>query len=87
MELWNEIDLTRHGVIEAHAGTGKTFTIVKLVLRILETEAPDRRGGIRLIHLRELLLVTFTEKAAGELRKRIREGLEERIARLLAMVR
>jgi len=31
-----DIDLSKHGIIEAHAGTGKTYTIVKLVLRMLE---------------------------------------------------
>jgi exodeoxyribonuclease V beta subunit len=70
-----EIDLLRHGVIEAHAGTGKTFTIVNMVVRILEE--PDPEGNP--VHLRQILLVTFTDKAAGELKKRIREGLEDRI--------
>ena len=74
-----EIDLLRHGVIEAHAGTGKTFTIVRMVLRILEEPGPEGKP----VHLREVLLVTFTEKAAGELQKRIREGLEDRIQKLL----
>lgn len=73
-----EIDLLRHGVIEAHAGTGKTFTIVKMVLRILEEPDPEGKP----VHLRQILLVTFTDKAAGELKKRIREGLEDRIREL-----
>ncbi len=73
-----QIDLLRDGVIEAHAGTGKTYTIVQLVLRILQ-EAPD--GGPA-VHIRDILLVTFTEKAAGELKKRIREGLQERLSAL-----
>jgi len=73
-----EIELHRHGVIEAHAGTGKTFTIVKLVLRILEEPGPEGNP----VHLRQILLVTFTDKAAGELKKRIREGLEDRIREL-----
>jgi len=80
--LWDEIDLSQHGVIEAHAGTGKTYTIVKLVLRMLETEDTDVAGRVSLTHIRQVLLVTFTEKAAGELNKRIREGLETRINEL-----
>lgn len=80
-EIWQTINLAGHGVIEAHAGTGKTYTIVKMVLRIIEL--PDPRDPQRRIHLRNVLLVTYTEKAAGELRSRIREGLEERIAGLL----
>lgn len=65
------LDLFRHGVIEAHAGTGKTFTIVGLVLRLL------RERGLR---LSEILLVTYTEKAAGELLERIRTKLSEAVA-------
>lgn len=65
------LDLFRHGVIEAHAGTGKTYTIVGLVLRLL------RERGLR---LSEILLVTYTEKAAGELLERIRKQLAEAVA-------
>ena len=64
---FNQIDLTRHGLIEASAGTGKTYTIENLVIRLLkETNA----------ELENILLVTFTEKAASELKIRIREKLE-----------
>ncbi|MCB9495292.1 MAG: UvrD-helicase domain-containing protein [Fibrobacteria bacterium] len=62
----DRIDLHRHAVIEAHAGTGKTWTIVELVVRLLE----ERR-----LPLGEVLLVTYTEKAAGELVDRIRKRL------------
>jgi exodeoxyribonuclease V beta subunit len=61
------IELNRHAVIEASAGTGKTYTIENLVLRILlETSTT----------LDRILLVTFTEKATGELRLRLRQTLE-----------
>ncbi|HEV3079662.1 MAG TPA: UvrD-helicase domain-containing protein [Gemmataceae bacterium] len=62
------IDLERHGVIEASAGTGKTHTLQELVLRLLQ------EGKAR---LEEILLVTFTEKATGELKARLREALEQ----------
>src|SRR6516164_684863 len=62
------IDLSRHAVIEASAGTGKTYTIEKLALRlILETRTP----------LENVLLVTYTEKATGELKTRLRASLEK----------
>lgn len=61
------VPLDRHAVIEASAGTGKTFTIEHLVVRILlETDAEIDR----------ILVVTFTEKATGDLRKRIRDRIE-----------
>lgn len=65
-----DIDLHAHGVLEAHAGTGKTFTIVGLVVRLLS----ERRLSVR-----DILLVTYTQKAAGELVARIRKGLREAI--------
>ena len=50
-------------LIEAAAGTGKTYTIQNLVVRfLLERQLP----------IRSLLVVTFTEAATAELRERIR---------------
>ena len=58
----------RYAVIEASAGTGKTFALVELVLELmLEQEIP----------LKSILLVTFTEKATAELRLRLRTKLWE----------
>lgn len=67
-----KIDLDRHGLIEASAGTGKTYQIEQLFLRfILETA----------IEIRKILLVTFTEKAVGEMKRRLRGMLEEKLQR------
>lgn len=79
----DQISLTRHGVIEAHAGTGKTYTIIRLVLRMLQQRVSDGKACERRVHIRDILLVTYTEKAAGELKTRIRKGLEERIGALV----
>jgi ATP-dependent exoDNAse (exonuclease V) beta subunit len=54
-------------VVEAAAGTGKT---TELVNRILMTIATGRAS------MTEIVAVTFTEKAAGELKLRLREALE-----------
>ena len=78
------VDLTRHGVIEAHAGTGKTHTIVNLALRMIEQTESRGKGGGRYVHLGSVLLVTYTEKAAGELKKRIREGIAAQISKYRA---
>ncbi len=65
----------RHNVvIEAGAGTGKTTAIVAEVLKLLlgeEDVAPER-----------IVLVTFTEKAAGEIADRIQNALTEIRAQL-----
>jgi ATP-dependent helicase/nuclease subunit A len=60
-------DLDDTLVVEAAAGTGKTTELVNRILRVLAT------GRARMI---EIAAVTFTEKAAGELKLRLREALE-----------
>ena len=64
-------------VLEASAGTGKTFTIAALAARYVAEGMP----------LDQLLLVTFTRMATGELRERVRErlvGAEHALDRVLA---
>ena len=62
------LDLPLDGVrlVEASAGTGKTFTLATLVTRLVV-----ERG----LRVGQVLAVTFTEAATQELRKRIRERL------------
>ncbi len=55
-------------VVEAAAGTGKTTELVGRIVRLIETGAAKVSG---------LVAVTFTEKAAGELKLRLRQALEE----------
>ena len=52
-------------VLEASAGTGKTFTIAALAARYVAEGTP----------LERILMVTFTRMATGELRERVRERL------------
>jgi len=59
--------LDRTIVVEAAAGTGKTTELVGRIVRLIET------GRAR---IDEIVAVTFGEKAAGELKLRIREELE-----------
>src|SRR5687768_12896790 len=67
----NDLDVTL--VVEAAAGTGKTTELVRRILRVLAT------GKAR---VGDLVAVTFTEKAAGELKLRLRQELE--VARTMA---
>ncbi|MET0320246.1 MAG: exodeoxyribonuclease V subunit beta [Duganella sp.] len=53
-------------LIEASAGTGKTFTLATLVTRLVVEQR---------LRIGQILAVTFTEAATQELRKRIRERL------------
>ncbi len=55
-------------VVEAAAGTGKTTELVRRIIRIIETGRAEVSG---------IVAVTFTEKAAGELKLQHREALEE----------
>ena len=66
----NDLDVTL--VVEAAAGTGKTTELVRRILRVLAT------GKAR---VGDLAAVTFTEKAAGELKLRLRQELEVARAR------
>src|ERR1700704_4280351 len=62
-------DLDDTLVVEAAAGTGKTTELVNRILRVLETGRAT---------MTQIVAVTFTEKAAGELKLRLREALETR---------
>ena len=63
--------------IQASAGTGKTFTIRKISAELV------KRG----IPLTDVLFVTYTDKAAGEMRARIREEMNECLAKADAQTR
>lgn len=57
-------DIKKSMYIQASAGTGKTYTITGIIQKLLENN----------IDLEKILVVTYTEKAAGELRDRIRKA-------------
>ena len=59
-------------LVMAGAGTGKTHTLVERCLHCLCAEQPPAS-------LEEILVVTFTEAAAAEMRRRLREQLEEKL--------
>ncbi|KEY90406.1 exodeoxyribonuclease V beta chain [Candidatus Photodesmus katoptron] len=63
-----------HGarLIEASAGTGKTFSIVGLYLRLLLGHGNVKTRYHKPLTVNQILVVTFTEAATAELRERIR---------------
>ncbi|WP_373203929.1 exodeoxyribonuclease V subunit beta [Citrobacter amalonaticus] len=70
------LPLTGERLIEASAGTGKTFTIAALYLRLL-LGLGGSSAFPRPLTVEELLVVTFTEAATEELRGRIRSNIHE----------
>ncbi len=86
--MYSEIDITRDhsqddplwaelkgsNLIEASAGTGKTYTIAGLFLRLIleKTVNPEEP-----LNVNEILVVTFTEAAKEELKERIRSRLRD----------
>lgn len=64
-------------IVEASAGTGKTWTIERLYIKaLLETEN---------IFVENILVLTFTKSSTYELKWRILKQLEEAIKRLIAI--
>ncbi len=63
--------LTGSNLVEASAGSGKTYAISNLYLRLLIE---------RELQVEQILVVTFTEAATAELRDRIRSNLADALA-------
>ncbi|PLK58363.1 exodeoxyribonuclease V subunit beta [Candidatus Palibaumannia cicadellinicola] len=61
-------------LIEASAGTGKTYTLVALYLRLL-LGIGGESAYARPLSVKEILLVTFTDAITQELRSRIRDNI------------
>ena len=62
-------------LIDAGAGTGKTYTLVKRYLKILEKGERGERSE-RGMKPENILLVTFTNKAANEMKSRVLKEAE-----------
>lgn len=77
--LYQDIPLYGSGLIEASAGTGKTYTIAALYLRLVLGHG-GAKAFMRPLRPEDILVITFTEAATQELRERIRRRLEEAAA-------
>ncbi|MBV1776133.1 exodeoxyribonuclease V subunit beta [Burkholderiaceae bacterium DAT-1] len=84
MQTLNPLLFPLHGraLIEASAGTGKTYTIAGLYLRLVlgATHEGDAAAFVRALMPQEILVVTFTDAATEELRERIRARLIQAVA-------
>lgn len=57
-------------IVSAQAGAGKTAVLIERILNIIETQR---------VGLEHFLIVTFTKKAANEMKNKLRSGLIERL--------
>lgn len=75
---FNPAEVALHGrhLIEASAGTGKTYSIANMFLRLLLEPHPSQNHRQPLT-IDQILVVTFTNAATDELRGRIRSKIEQ----------
>jgi ATP-dependent helicase/nuclease subunit A len=66
----------RSFVVEASAGTGKTSVLIRRILYCVLEGGPDGKP----LPLSRICAITFTEKAAGEMKIRLRQEFEKRAA-------
>lgn len=68
--------------VSAGAGSGKTKVLVERFLHILEQDLPEYRVTGKLqLDAGNILAITFTRKAAGEMKERVRKSIEQRLSK------
>jgi ATP-dependent helicase/nuclease subunit A len=63
----------RSFIVEASAGTGKTNTLTRRILNLVLEKGPFGPP----LRLHQICAITFTEKAAGEMKIRLRQSFEQ----------
>jgi exodeoxyribonuclease V beta subunit len=72
--LDRQLNTHQHYLLEASAGTGKTFSIQNIFVRLLiESSAAQEEP----LTIKQILVVTFTRAATRDLRLRIRQNIEQ----------
>lgn len=69
-----DISTMKNIIVSAQAGAGKTFVLTKRIIELIEKERKLNTG----IDIDNFLIVTFTNKAAYEMKDRIRKALYEK---------
>lgn len=69
------LELDRHLVVTANAGSGKTKVLVDRYLKIVENLSEE-------LSPQNILAITFTEQAAAEMKQRVIKNIDEKITEL-----
>lgn len=75
--LSRNLKIHKNYLLEASAGTGKTFSIENIVVRLLVEEDPESQ---QVSLLEQILVVTFTRAATRDLKIRVRTTIERAVA-------
>ena len=62
--------LNKNILLSASAGTGKTFTMIQKICNMLSNNIP----------LKKLLIVTYTDSASSEMRKKLYDEISKRLS-------
>lgn len=77
--LDRHLNIRKNFLLEASAGTGKTFSIENIVVRLLLEDDPKLGEPLQ---IEKILVVTFTRAAARDLKIRIRSNIERNLNEL-----
>ncbi len=75
------IETGESAVVRAGAGSGKTSVLAARYIHLLERGAVPEGADADPLRVEQILAITFTDKAACEMKARIRSMLEARLAR------